>query len=478
MPLDYHVIIVWDSDPDLIKIIHDRFDQYLVIKKKFHLTGSERYNKISQIYHPGTIREDDARCVSSSEITVFLLKMLPKYKYYYRSEGFRLCNSEILEFKLQTRQTYHYNSFHCSDNIEETKQALRALEMYSFIPPYSLVKTDNLYHFIHEGRNYFNAYDQKKYKIIPIKDSPVVRYLIDRHNESLVGDIFTIRTDTVDYYSGMHETFDQSHIQNEILTVKYQDKFVVVDGMHRSSVHYFNGDRHIFVKEEQNPQLEHTLFNYLDASNFQNKIDNSHIENLHQVLYALNNANIQFIIIRGYDTMPFKANTDLDIIIYPPDYQKFLSIMETFVNNKQIEVCHEKMYHNFHQPLWYRSYKTTGAMGETYQLDTYNTAFFFKSEQDGLMLHPDFIEHIFNNKIKMYNFYIPDRYSEMVLLLCRVFIDKQGNWSEKHQIKFNNLINSGSFDIAYLMQFVNEAFKCELHQLLPLVENLLTKLTP
>ena len=48
----------------------------------------------------------------------------------------------------------------------------------------------------------------------------------------------------------------------------------------------------------------------------------THNQNFDKFLQTLNENNIRFIFIRGYRYLPEKADTDLDTVIHPDDWQK------------------------------------------------------------------------------------------------------------------------------------------------------------
>ena len=52
-----------------------------------------------------------------------------------------------------------------------------------------------------------------------------------------------------------------------------------------------------------------------------------------------------------------------------------------------------------------------------------------------------FKKYLFDNKISINNYYIPDRYSEIILLVCRNLYDKKGKWLDKHVNRIKELFD-------------------------------------
>ena len=129
---DFHCIIVWNSNKDLINKIESKFNNNFIYKQTFSLSSEEKLKKLKKVYYPFEIKDYDLR-INSDLITLYILRLFHAYEYVYRSEGFRLCNKEILNFKLEIRNEYDYTNFHCTDNVNETIQCLEAFELNDYI---------------------------------------------------------------------------------------------------------------------------------------------------------------------------------------------------------------------------------------------------------------------------------------------------------------------------------------------------------
>ncbi len=468
---DYQIIILWNSNSDLSQIIEEKFHDCIIVKKTMQFSKEERLEKVRGIYAPYTIHEDDTRAQYSEPITLFMIRLRQKYKYYFRSEGYRLCNPNILEFKLENRKNHHFNVFHCSDNINETRDALKVFNLEEYMPPCRIIHINDLYHYIHQDTDsYFDAYQNAKYKIVPVKDAPVVKYLMGYKDEYLNGSkTFAPRESTIKYLQSLSEPFNQSY-DNCVLTVyKKDDKYIITDGQHRSGMLYFQGDRHIFIHEEIKPQLTNTSYNYLLEKNNSKKLENSHIENLNELIFRLNNVNIKYVIIRGWHKLPYTANTDLDIVVHPNDFPRFLEIMNNSLKEGLISSNGSKKYSNPNHELWYYSYRTNGIFGDNiinncFQLDVYNHAFFFASDTEGVTVSWELLENMMEHRVKKLNFYTPNIWSELVLLICRTNIDKRGIWAGKHMYRALELMKVEEFKKPNFINFFHMASRGDLEQ--------------
>lgn len=436
---DYEVIIIWNSNPEIIKIIKEEFNSNILLEKTFIFSQAERADKINQVYHPIHVPHNSLRCTYNSPITLFLIKMEPKYQYYYRTEGYLLCNSNIIEFKYKHRQRFDYNIFHCSDSIEETKKALKAFDLYEEykdqISEYEIVSYEDLYFIQHQDYNH-------NYKIVPLQDGSVLQTLMGYEPSDLqTKNYIFIRQDTLDYLKNLNN-FGQNHSLCTLCASDFNNKYVITDGMHRLSYLYFHGDRHFFIKIDKQKFADPTI---VDERTI-NKESESHLENLNKVIYSLHNKNIRFVVIRGFKTMPKTADTDLDIVIHPNDYPKFLTLIEEHIKNKTLLLNVQKQYKS--NPIeWYRAYRTTGIKNDfltnkNYQLDTYSTIFFFGPQDTAVKLSQSFIDYLFKNRKKHHHLYIPNELSEMILLFCRTYIDLNGQWKTKHKTRFNEIKTS------------------------------------
>ena len=442
MQEDFQVIITWNSNPEFIKIVEKTFENQIVLREEIKLVGEERAKAINDLYHPIHVPHNSTRCTSVEPITLFMVKMAPKYKYMMRTEGYLLCNSIILDFKTQYRKEFDFNTFHCSDSIEETKKALKVFGLEKHIPPHDIVPIEKIYTIIHLNDGYYN--------IVPMSNDVTVQHLIGydvnflHQKFNLINPydpkVRIIQPSTLNYISSLLD-FGQEHDLCKIIAFKYKDKHLIVDGKHRACFLYFKGNRHIFLHEGSRPCSDEIIEKSLRETSF-----TAHLENLHKFIYALHSRKIRFVVIRGFKTMPKTADTDLDLVIHPDDYQTFLIFTKEYIANNIIAFNVEKSFKHEFYPAWYRAFRTVGTLDDfltnkDYQFDTYNHVFFFDKDQ-AVILNKEFLDYLFDNR-KLKDFlYIPNELSEMVMLLCRTYIDLNGNWKDKHKARFNELKTS------------------------------------
>lgn len=438
---DYEIIIAWNSNLEFINIVESEFKDNIILKKQISLSPEERIKKINEIYYPIEVPHNSKRCLYTEDITIFLLQLDMSYSYSLRAEGYLLCNQIILNFKKRVREKFDYNIFHCSDSIEETKKALKVLGLDKHIPGMSIANVDDIYCIRH-------LKEDKNYQIVPIRDCVIVKCLMGYDADTIHSkynlmncpnpDNQVIHKKTIKYLVSL-ENLDQTNALCQIQAYHYKDKYIITDGKHRASMLYFLGNRHIFLKHALQPCSHEIIDKSLIAPE-----KTSHLESFNKLIYTLHNKNIKFIVIRGFKTMPKTADTDLDIIIHPDDYNLFLTIINNFIKDGSFAFNIEKKYNHSSNNTWYRAYRTLGELSNFltnngYQLDTYSNVFFLRKE-DAVVLSQNFLNYMFENKKQKNNLFIPNEITEMVLLYCRTYFDLNGKWKEKHKIRFQELL--------------------------------------
>jgi len=196
----------------------------------------------------------------------------------------------------------------------------------------------------------------------------------------------------------------------------------------------------------------------------------THKDCYNHVLNTFNKNNIKFVIIRGFRYLPEKPDTDLDIIIHPESYNKFIETCDKLLYDNMIHAYHPKKYIDcngevFYIPLFTASHLEEGnhLPGGHYRFDTYSDLFFYKDGEGGsenaIICNPLFKKYLFDNLIKIDNYYIPDPISEIILLIYRNLYDKRGNWLGKHINRINELllsINKDEFNKICYYSFTKE----------------------
>lgn len=460
--MDIGNIILWKSNKELISIIESTFNDRILLKTEVELDLENRKQIIDNLYYPIVPEFNDERYYQTDKITIFLISLNSNSKFMWRTEGYRLCNTELLQFKLTNRNNYSHLEFHCSDNITEANKAIEVFNL-NFTTNLEIIDVDNLYHFIHgDGVDLKDCYLSKNFKILPISYSPAVNYLKGYKTDYLTQSKFFIpREDSIKYH---FENYNSDNIDYVIKVVKLGNSYVVCDGMHRSSVLYFYGNRNILVKIVDNisePEAAGFL-PYITEMDIPSKIENSHWNSLYKLVYELNNQQIRWITIRGFRKLPTTADTDLDIVIHPNDYDKFCKMMDSFIELGYFTTNHKNSQYNHNsKQLYYSAYSTIGNDGgyisnNCFQLDIYNNLFFFDNK-NGVCLNDGFINEMFKYSNIQNHIVIPHIHFELIILLFRIQVDKNGYWSDKHKHIFNLILKNHKFNSIDFNKLLNYA---------------------
>lgn len=155
------------------------------------------------------------------------------------------------------------------------------------------------------------------------------------------------------------------------------------------------------------------------------------------VLNLFNEHNIEFVIIRGFRFLPDRMDTDIDLVIHPNSYKKFLEVCKILKENKIVNNSRPKEYTYNNKKFYYDPLVTQKHFtGRYYRFDTYSDLFFYKNGEgngkDALVVNNLFKYYLFKNKVKKDNYFIPHPIHDVILLLYRNIYDKQCNWKKKH----------------------------------------------
>ena len=124
------------------------------------------------------------------------------------------------------------------------------------------VPINKLYCFIYlNDTTHKSALENGNFKIILIKNSPISNFLqgdeLDYLNQS---ELFIKRPDSIAFHLGMYEL---GKIDDVILAIKFEDKYVICDGMHRASIMAFKG--HETIKLKLTNRIENPTFANFEA---------------------------------------------------------------------------------------------------------------------------------------------------------------------------------------------------------------------
>jgi len=166
-------------------------------------------------------------------------------------------------------------------------------------------------------------------------------------------------------------------------------------------------------------------------------------------LDSLNQNKVRYMIIRGFKYLPIKPDTDLDMIVHPGDYDIFLSVFDRFKQNKLMRNDESIRYllQNAGGERLYSSFFTERHLsdgshlpGNYYRFDVYSDTFFPTGGRNALLLPVLYRKYLFENRVKVQNFYIPNPISEALLLICRCVYEKR-TWSNKHTSRIQELLS-------------------------------------
>ena len=179
----------------------------------------------------------------------------------------------------------------------------------------------------------------------------------------------------------------------------------------------------------------------------------THHQNFDKFLQTLNENNVRFIFMRGYKYLPDKADTDLDTVIHPDDWEKYKTICTELISKNIIGFEKHGVFKNygesFGRKMIYYPIFTKGTNGEhlpnrSFRIDSYSDLYFFEGNK-GKILPRRLLNYLFDNKKQITNYFIPDDISNILLLVCRNVYDKNGNWQAsgmKHKSVIEKLIHT------------------------------------
>ena len=226
----------------------------------------------------------------------------------------------------------------------------------------------------------------------------------------------------------------------------------------------------VALKEHIRKNFRHRIPNYIrdlvihvsddfETSNYiWNRYGDSpqtHREVYDSFLNLLNSNGVDFIIMRGFKYLPLRADTDLDTVIHPSSSNAFESVCNSLTSkgvlraSKSKQFCSPSKSSLYYTPVFTKGTEGQNLPGGYYRFDTYSDLFFYKdgegASNNAVLPSPLFKKYLFDNKVKVDNYYIPNTYSEIILLIYRCLYDKRGHWSEKHTSRINYLISSEDF---------------------------------
>lgn len=226
--------------------------------------------------------------------------------------------------------------------VQGNNSEYRVVYVLKNIPNLSMIDLDNTYHLIHGDEEKIEySYLNGSFKAVHISKSPVVSYLNgDIETYRRQPKLFYQREDGIRYLINEFESGDRNWTFKAVL---YKGKYVISDGMHRSSILYNKGYRKIFV-EVISGSIEKTATfeRFLKDENFvekdtDTKINSGHylelMDRLHILMCNLNDHcighpltisdkeirnNLEKILEQLWDTYQLVGNRD-----YENEFNKF-----------------------------------------------------------------------------------------------------------------------------------------------------------
>jgi hypothetical protein len=184
--------------------------------------------------------------------------------------------------------------------VEGNNSEYRVVYVLKNTPNIQLVDINDVYHMIHGNEEKVEySYLSGSFKAVPISKSPVVGYINgDLETYRNQPKLFYKREENIKYLLNEFESGDRDWLMK---AVWYKGRYVLSDGMHRSSVLYTRGYRKIFVEivsgaSEKTATFERFLTddNFVDNENtsVSTEINEGHylelMDRLHVVMCNLN----------------------------------------------------------------------------------------------------------------------------------------------------------------------------------------------
>ena len=189
--------------------------------------------------------------------------------------------------------------------VEGNNSEYRVVYVLKNIPNVELVDINDVYHMIHGDEEKIEySYLNGSFKAVPISKSPVVSYINgDLETYRNQPKLFYRREENIKYLLNEFESGDRDWLMK---AVWYKGRYVMCDGMHRSSVLYTNGYRKIFVEivsgaSEKTATFERFLtddnFVEIENTSVSTEINDGHylelMDRLHVVMCNLNDHCIE-----------------------------------------------------------------------------------------------------------------------------------------------------------------------------------------
>ena len=442
--MEFGFIILWDNHRTILDIIHELTNNYnnlvQVGIKKIKFNIEEKHIKLNQLYET-TLDKSDAR-VNDKPLLILIFKDTSPIYSIEKTEGtktIKFVNKKIFNIKKTIRKIYDSRYIHATDDIEEANLLCSVFDLMEFHINIGMANIEKYLCNIFNSKiwEFKSIENTPHYKCINGDEAGYVNYITNIYpTDRKVETLYNLKDKL---------TMENYNSNNDLLIVvsNINNKLCIRDGIHRASclyklyVDFINNTdyikkthgeyRNIDLKFKYNVVSQNigSIANYLLNKNY--LIEHRIIYN--KVLKILN-ANCNYIIARGFDYLPDKPNTDLDIIFKSKDdYNKFIEkaniLFKNCIITKNKYSCNNCIYHQIITNKNICQFLPDGY----FHIDLYSNIPY--------NINSNLTEFIFSNKLLQHNYSIPSVECELLLFVLRVKEDLNGIWKDKYKKRIN-----------------------------------------
>jgi hypothetical protein len=149
-------------------------------------------------------------------------------------------------------------------------------------------------------------------------------------------------------------------------------------------------------------------------------------------------SNYDYVIMRGYHTLPKHPKGDLDIVFRPNDYDNVISIAKMLKPDK----LKNYGFAEWTDMKYWPHYTTSDTTKGRFRLDLYNSIYFLSPINNYTTywtIPESYFNHILENRRLNNFYYVPSYQDEIVLTIMRAVLDRRG-WKNKYTDLCSNLL--------------------------------------
>jgi len=253
MVIEFVPIILWKNDTGLYDIIKNEIN--IVDTFSFTFDENNQKKKIEELYYPHKISIKDPR-IKSKNIKILVLEMKdPIYKISSRREHKnKPLNQTIIKFKEKTRKKYNFDFFHSADFLNESQHTFKVFDIKKYITTELFINIDDIRCVI-----WLNKIG-RKYCLKKIAEAPHYLYLNEEkeYYEKYVTEIDKAHSSTMYDSLITYINSDKNNVNNITIPVSYHtdiNKYVIIDGIHRTCILLNNNINYIRCKVKNDNQF-------------------------------------------------------------------------------------------------------------------------------------------------------------------------------------------------------------------------------